>query len=289
MSKIPPTVVTPALLDTLRGQEDLPDDVWYIVVATALAILNRPEEIQTVYKHAIARRDHGERDGQGDGGVSLADHEQLRITRRLREALLKTSAIGGLPKTINALQELKKVVPAHLSDEPGGESPTGRRRDIYGTPSPQVLDRGETFFNQCYGKVAERVRTSLDHCGTEDLGLAVRLTYAYVLSPAAVLSEAETSFVMIAGLIPQDGTALGEPPFRGAATSSARANASTTEQVNPQLKGHLKGALNGGARVEEVRAVRQVAVDVCRAAGMRLLTGEDAPGGWGWRAEVQNL
>lgn len=46
--------------------------------------------------------------------------------------------------------------------------------------------------------------TSLDHSGTEDLGLAVRLTYGYVLSTTAILSEVETSFVMIAGLIPQD-------------------------------------------------------------------------------------
>lgn len=75
---------------------------------------------------------------------------------------------------------------------------------MYATPSSQVLGRGQAFFDGCYGKVAGRVMTSLDHCGTADLGLAVRLTYAYVLSPTAVLSEAETSFVMIAGLIPQD-------------------------------------------------------------------------------------
>lgn len=50
--------------------------------------------------------------------------------------------------------------------------------------------------------------TSLDHCGTEDLGLAVRVTYGYVLSTTAILSEAETSFVMIAGLIPQDVRSL---------------------------------------------------------------------------------
>ncbi|KUI60051.1 hypothetical protein VP1G_07308 [Cytospora mali] len=253
------TVVTPKLLDSFRSQENLPDDVWYIVVATTLCILNRPEEIQTVYEHAVAR---GYND-QGQNGVALADSGRLRIARRLREALLKTSAIGGLPKTINALLELKKVVPAHLSDEPDGESPTHRRQDMYDTPSSQVIERGQAFFNRCYGKVAERVRTSLDHSGTEDLGLAARLTYGYVLSPTAILTEAETSFVMIAGLIPQD--------------------------VNPQLKGHLKGALNGGASIEQVRAVRQVAVDVCRAAGMRLLTGKDATGGWGWRAEVQNL
>lgn len=93
-----PTVVTPALLDTLRGQENLPDDVWYFVVGATLCILNRPEEIQTVYKHAVARC-QSRRGGQD--GVSLpadAEHEELRIARRLREALLKTSAIGGMPK-----------------------------------------------------------------------------------------------------------------------------------------------------------------------------------------------
>lgn len=62
-----------------------------------------------------------------------------------------------------------------------------------------------------------------------------------------------------------------------------------SSQVNPQLKGHLKGALNGGASVEQVRAVRQVAVDVCHAAGMRVLLPGEASGRWGWRAEVQDL
>lgn len=75
---------------------------------------------------------------------------------------------------------------------------------MYETPAPQVLGRGQDFFDGCYGKVAGRVMTSLDHCGTEDLGLAVRLAYGYVLSTTAILSEAETSFVMIAGLVPQD-------------------------------------------------------------------------------------
>lgn len=61
-------------------------------------------------------------------------------------------------------------------------------------------------------------------------------------------------------------------------------------QVNPQLKGHLKGALNGGASVSQVRAVRHLAIQVCECAGMKILTDEeDGPGGWGWRSEVQNL
>jgi len=55
--------------------------------------------------------------------------------------------------------------------------------------------------------------------------------------------------------------------------------------VNPQLKGHLRGALNGGATLGEVKAVRSVVIEICEAFGMRMLD-QDAPGGWGWRSEV---
>ena len=58
--------------------------------------------------------------------------------------------------------------------------------------------------------------------------------------------------------------------------------------VNAQLKGHLRGAVNHGAGVEEVRAVREVVVRICEGAGMRRV-GEGEVGGWGWRGEVANL
>lgn len=44
----------------------------------------------------------------------------------------------------------------------------------------------------------------MDRSGTEDLGLTARLVYGHVLSNTRILSPAETSFVLIAGLIPQD-------------------------------------------------------------------------------------
>lgn len=93
MSGNNPTALTPRLLDTLRSQPGMPGDMWYAVVATTLCVLNRPEEIQAVYRHAVAADP-----GAGTAGA-VADHaRQLRVARRLREALLKTSAIGGLPK-----------------------------------------------------------------------------------------------------------------------------------------------------------------------------------------------
>jgi hypothetical protein len=46
--------------------------------------------------------------------------------------------------------------------------------------------------------------------------------------------------------------------------------------------------LNGGATVDEVRAVRDVVIKICEASGMRKLE-ETAIGGWGWRSEVANV
>ncbi|ESU07244.1 hypothetical protein FGSG_01880 [Fusarium graminearum PH-1] len=102
----------------------------------------------------------------------------------------------------------------------------------------------------------------LERSGAPDLGLLARLTYGYVLSNTDVLTPVETSFVLIASLIPQD--------------------------VNPQLKGHLRGALNGGASEDEVRAVRDVVIKICEASSMKKLE-DNAIGGWGWRSEVATV
>ncbi|KAL8282937.1 hypothetical protein RB597_010357 [Gaeumannomyces tritici] len=251
-----PAIVTPALLATIRKQPNLPRNTWYFVTATTLTVLNRPDEIATVYKHALEAPD------VGPGSCPPSPEEQLSISRRIREALVKTAAIGGLPKTINALMELKKHTPPQLVDEPLGYSPTSRAVEMYDVPSSQILHRGQHFFDMVYGKVSKRVMGQMDRSGTEDLGLTARLVYGYLLSNTAVLTPAETSFVLIAGLVPQD--------------------------VNPQLKGHLKGALNGGATVEEVRAVRNVAMTICEASGMKLLD-SSSQGGWGWRSDPATL
>lgn len=107
-------------------------------------------------------------------------------------------------QTINALLALKAVTPPHLLDEHAGRSPTARAVDIYETPPSEVLQRGQDFFEKVYGKVSKRVMSQMDESGTEDLGLTARLMYSYLLSNTSILSPAETSFVMIAGLIPQD-------------------------------------------------------------------------------------
>ncbi|KAI4161417.1 MAG: hypothetical protein L6R39_000089 [Caloplaca ligustica] len=225
----------PSLLSSLRLTPNLPPQSWYLVAGVTLSSLNRPNDIAHVFEYAIEK----------DGGSAAS---QLAIARRLRESLIKAAPIGGLPKSINALFALKRVTPQSLLDQPLEYSPTKRSLELYDVPTSRILQRGQTFFDQIYGAVSKRVMGQMDRSGTEDLGITARLMYGYVLSNTNLLNPAESSFVLIAGLIPEDG--------------------------------HLKGALNNGASVAEVRAVREVVVRLCEAYGMTRL-GEDTATGWG--------
>ncbi|KAI4260825.1 MAG: hypothetical protein L6R42_003862, partial [Xanthoria sp. 1 TBL-2021] len=176
------------LLSSIRLTAHLPTHSWYIISSVTLSVLNRPDEIPHVFQYALEK----------DGGST---QKQLDIARRMREALVKSAAIGGLPKSINALYALKRVTPHALTDEPLGYSPTGRSGELYDVPSPKIMQRGQAFFDQIYGKVSKRVMGQMDQ---SDLGVTARLMYGYILSNTKVLSPAESSFVLLAGLIPQD-------------------------------------------------------------------------------------
>jgi hypothetical protein len=182
-----PSVITPGLLSAIRSYPRLPNNTWYLLAATTLSTLNRPDEIPKVFQHAIQY-------GGGAKDTQPSHDEQLQIARRTREALVKSSAIIGLPKTINALFALKGVTPKNLFDEHKGYSPSKRVADIYKTPSAEILQRGQQFFDQVYGKVTGRVMGQMDQSGTEDLGLMARLEYGFVLSPVTILNAPETSY-----------------------------------------------------------------------------------------------
>ena len=213
------SVITPALLSSIRAQPHLPHHAWYFVTGVTLSVLNLPHEIPYVFKHAIDK-------GPGSCDTKPEHEEQLEIARKMREALVKAAPIGGLPKVpeshhlltlligtlisppstqaINALFSLKTATAPSLLDEPLGYSPTARPSDLYDVPQSTVLHRGQNFFDKIYGKVSKRVMSQMDRSGTEDLGITARLMYGYILSNTNVLSACETSFVLVAGLIPQD-------------------------------------------------------------------------------------
>ena len=89
----PVSVITPALLSSIRGQPHLPHDAWYFLTGVTLSALNLPHEIPTVFKHAIEK-------GPGSCDTHPGHDEQLVIARKMREALVKAGSISGLPKVL---------------------------------------------------------------------------------------------------------------------------------------------------------------------------------------------
>ena len=57
----------------------------------ALSVINRPDEIPAVFTYALET-------GGGRTGAKSSHDEQLKIARKMREALVKTAPIAGLPK-----------------------------------------------------------------------------------------------------------------------------------------------------------------------------------------------
>ncbi|KAK6459514.1 AhpD-like protein [Scheffersomyces xylosifermentans] len=204
---------------------------------------------------------------------------QVGVAAKFREVILKSSALAGLPKAINALMVLKTVTPTsirpsslperkpavfpgHLSSSQiAGEDATGTRFEgdensittetIDGPISPSSINakqiqsdltRGSEFWNQIYtNKVNTRVKRQMYNAYPDLWIWAYQNVYSPLLSFTEILSAKETSMCIVASLIPQD--------------------------VNPQLKGHLKGAHNLGVTLEELEEVRQLVFDLCDWTG----------------------
>lgn len=101
-------IVTPALIATIRRYPNLPRHSWYFVAATTLSIINRPDEITQIYKYAL--NNGGLDQDQVDSTPNI--EEQLAISRRIREAIIKSAAIGGLPKV--CLSQFRHLGPSPL-------------------------------------------------------------------------------------------------------------------------------------------------------------------------------
>lgn len=268
-------LATTTFLNSLRAIPNLPRDSWYYLSSVTFALLNRPAEIPRIFEHALdssssvaaaaATKDLEHESGYESAGscggdkidgigsmqteagagagpnaaMTMTDESAVVIFNKTREALLKAAAIGGLPKTINALNSLKahpSAVP--LLDLP---SPTTRTADLARAPE-EVLARGDDLWRTVYGKVSTRVMGGMRR-GYEDLGVVAQVLYGHVLSEQSVLAPKETSWCLCVGLVAEG------------------------VEVAPQLKGHLRGAINNGATRDEVRAVRGLAMRILRECG----------------------
>ncbi|KAJ8489371.1 hypothetical protein ONZ45_g13617 [Pleurotus djamor] len=101
---------------------------------------------------------------------------------------------------------------------------------------------GQQNFKRLYGEASGPVQNLLDAAYPDLCWYTQTLTYGIVLGQYSVISPIETSYAMIASIIPLD----------------------TPRQVN----WHLAGARRQGASLEEVKAVRPIAIEAAAFSGV---------------------
>lgn len=261
-------ILTPQRLQRLSTWEHLGDS-WFLVATATLTVCNCPQEIPRLYHyamHAAAAASSAQSappaapippapqldailakfadvratgtDATFDpyaGAGSAARRRCLVLTEKLRESILKTAALSGLPRAINALTLLRDSTPAGLRQECAAG---GTKRPPVASWADYVAEqqRGQAYWDRVYTKISTRVAGQLTSAYPDLWAYTLQHVYAPLLSYTDVLSADETALVVVASLVPQD--------------------------VNPQLKGHLRGAVNGGVAVERVRAARDMAIEV---------------------------
>lgn len=256
--------LTPARLVQL-SQFPLLKNSWYFIAAATFSVLNQPNEVPKLVHYALKESQYDlagkkvtdpeklaqdaieranlikklSQDGDcndpnfrhPENLFSLDEKENLKVqfhvAQTTREAILKSLALGGIPKAINAMAYVKNASPTELRD-------THPQRDFSVASTEEVRERGIKFWKQVYGKVSDRIINNINSSYPDLWEYAKNHIYSPLLSYSDILTPAETSLVIIGCLVPQD--------------------------VNPQLKGHLKGALNNGASPEEVVQARQLAL-----------------------------
>ncbi|KAI0781435.1 hypothetical protein BD413DRAFT_464106 [Trametes elegans] len=214
---------------------------WAIITAVAFNAANIPEAIPIVFKHALNEL-VADQQAKGISGEA-AHQEQLALTRKIRESVFQGGLVGGMSKTINSLIALHEATPENLR-----ETKTLRNTN---THLSDFDKRGEERFRAMYRETADSVQALLDSA-YPDLGwFSTTVGYGITYGGTDVLSQVESSYTLVAALVAVD----------------------TPRQVG----WHLASARRGGADLAEVRAVRTIAIEVARAAGVR------------WRNEVPEV
>jgi len=166
-------------------------------------------------------------------GSSSKSEEKL-LAQKLREALLKSGLISGYPKAINSLKALHGVMPDELKE-------TKIQRD----PNMSLTEYGaigQNLWRSVYGENADLVQGLLDSIYPDMGWFSKTIGYGLVYGHVDTLSALETSYTLVASLI------AGDTP--------------------QQIAWHLDGARRGGASIEEVRAVRQLSIEVASFCGV---------------------
>ncbi|KAJ5627315.1 hypothetical protein N7528_004742 [Penicillium herquei] len=214
------------LLEELRAQwEGSVDtkDHWYIVAATAMAAAGAGPDVTELYQ--IATR-----------GIGL--DEEKHIQRRLKEAILKTSILYGVPKSLQALLPLFATLKEEQIDHYGPRTEALKN----GETQEDRRDRGRQHFDILWTPAAAQANREKNFKYQPDLYmLNLETIYELWLSEHTVLNPVETQMCTTAALI-----CSGSPQ---------------------QAMWHTRGIIRHGGSPEVARFAQEIAFKVGNAYG----------------------
>lgn len=167
--------------------------------------------------------------------LSATQEQKIQVIIRMREALFKGGMISGYSRAISALIALYEVTPPELRD-------TSLIRQVDDDKVSDLKKRGEQLYTAMYGDTADSVQTLLDAIHPDMGWFSKVIAYGHTYNANHVLSQRDTSYVIVSALISMD--------------------------TPRQVAWHLANCRRGGASIDEVKAIRQIAMKVAGACGI---------------------
>ncbi|PYI05106.1 hypothetical protein BO78DRAFT_419964 [Aspergillus sclerotiicarbonarius CBS 121057] len=198
-------------------------DRWYIVAATAMAAAGAGPDVAELYQ--LTTKD-----------TSLA--EEKHIQRRLKEAILKTSILYGVPRSLQALLPLFSILKEEQIDHYGPRTEALQN----GETQSERRERGRRHFDILWTPAAAQANREKNFKYQPDLYLLnLETIYELWLSENTILNPVDTQMCTTAALI-----CSGSPQ---------------------QAMWHTRGIVRHGGSIVMARFAQEIAFEVGKAYG----------------------
>ncbi|EXA34313.1 hypothetical protein FOQG_16685 [Fusarium oxysporum f. sp. raphani 54005] len=236
------------LITTLKKFRSIEADVdanqarWYIVAVAAMAAASAGPDVPKLY--ALATE-------------CLPIDEKKLVQRRLKEAILKTSCLYGVPRSLQALLPLFATIPDDEIDH------YGPRYGLATSTEAQKAreEKGTTYFNTLWGEEAARFHRERNFKYQPDL-------CQYFSTPSRSSTDSVGDLLnleMIYQWYFSEDTILG--PVE---TQMCNAAALTCSKCPVQAMWHTRGIIRHSGTIDEARFAQEIALAVAQIYGCKI-------------------
>ncbi|KAI9799394.1 MAG: hypothetical protein M1833_004094 [Piccolia ochrophora] len=163
--------------------ESLREDGWYLAVASALVATHNASKVADLYIYLTSRKNFS---------TSI---QRKRLSRRLRETLMKAWTLVGIPVVLEAVVALAKV-------ERPEDKETGSAR-VGAELGPEVEARGTSFLQMLYKHNLQPIFNTFGSHAAELEWLEKNVIYGLFLADFSVLGAVETELAVMPAIMCQ--------------------------------------------------------------------------------------